>query len=50
MLYIILLCSDILMKHQVSVRVVGDISLLPQDLQHAIVELVNDTKNHQKYC
>ena len=40
---------DMIEKHQVCVRVIGDINLLPKDVQHSIARVVEFSKNYSRY-
>lgn len=45
----ICLCRENLEKHGVCIRVLGDLNLLPLDLQQLIAKAVVTTKAHNKY-
>ncbi|ELR18859.1 dehydrodolichyl diphosphate synthase [Acanthamoeba castellanii str. Neff] len=41
--------EDIIHKHGVSIRVLGDISLVPDYLQHSMATAIHNTRNNSKY-
>ena len=46
--FLIPLSSDLITKHGVCVRVLGDLSLVPHDLLHSIAQLVFFSKDNNK--
>lgn len=39
---------EMIQKHEVCVRVLGNLSLLPEDIQRTVAEVVNMSKNNTK--
>lgn len=40
--------SEMIQKHEVCIRIFGDISLLPQDVQEAVAKCVNLSRNNKR--
>ena len=48
LLHDILQCSDLIKRHGVCIRVLGDLELLPRDVQEAVAHCVKLTKDNNK--
>ena len=42
------LCSDVIMKHGVCIRVLGDLELLPRDVLESVARAVNFSRHNDK--
>lgn len=50
MFYFVFFCRENLEKHGVCIRVLGDLNMLPLDLQQLIAKAVITTRAHNKYA
>ena len=41
-------CREMIKKHGVCVRALGDLTLLPEDLQRSVARVVNFSQNNRK--
>ena len=41
-------CREMIQKHGVCVRALGDLTLLPEDLQRSVARVVNFSQNNRK--
>jgi hypothetical protein len=47
--YCVNFTSELIQKHQVCVRVLGDVTLLPHDVQVAVARCVNLSRNNKRF-